>query len=251
MAIKIMLDAGHYGMYNAGVVSGYYESDMTWQLQKYLKEELESYGFQVGTTRTNKDKDLEVSQRGLKSKGYDLFLSLHSNAASGQSADYVALYHLVKDNTTKVDETSKAVAEKLAPVIANTMGTKQKYQVLTRSVDFDRDGDGYLNDNYYGVLHGADVANTAGIIIEHSFHTNPAACKWLMVLSNIKKLAEVEAKVLADYYGMKKKTANTSTNDTIYRIQLGSFNVKAYAENKLKEVKAAGFTDAFIKEEKK
>lgn len=248
MGIKICLDAGHYGKYNAGVVSGYYESDMTWELHNYLKAELESYGFEVGVTRTDKNKDLEVSQRGLKSKGYDLFLSLHSNAASGQSADYVALYHLVEDNTTKVDEVSKAVAEKLAPVIANVMGTKQKYQVLTRPVDFDRDKDGYLNDNYYGVLHGADLANTAGIIIEHSFHTNPAACKWLMNSSNLKKLAAEEAKVLADYYGLKKTVTNANTNKTIYRIQVGAYSVKSNADAMLKKIKAAGFTDAFITE---
>lgn len=236
MAVKIMLDAGHYGnRYNKGVVEGYYESNMTWELQGYLKKELESYGFEVGTTRADKAKDLPVCDRGLASKGYDLFLSLHSNAASGQSADYVALYHLVNDTTTKVDEVSKAIAKKLAPVIADVMGTKQKPQVLTRSIDFDRDKDGLLNDNYYGVLHGADLANTAGIIIEHSFHTNPAACKWLMDSNNLKKLAAEEAKVIAECYGMKKKTS------TIYRVQTGAYKNKANAEAQLKKVKAAGF----------
>lgn len=254
MAKKIMIDAGHYGKYNKGVISGYYESDMTWELHNYLKTELESYGFEVGVTRTDKNKDLEVSQRGLKSKGYDLFLSLHSNAASGQSADYVALYHLAKDNTTKVDEVSKAVAEKLAPVVASVMGTKQKYQVLTRSVDFDRDKDGYLNDNYYGVLHGADLANTAGIIIEHSFHTNPTACKWLMNSSNLKKLAVAEAKVLADYYGMKKQTTNTSTNTsttntnkTKYYVQSGAYSTKSDAEKQIAKLKKAGFNAYLVK----
>lgn len=244
MAKKIMLDAGHYGKYNKGVISGYYESDMTWELHNYLKTELESYGFEVSVTRTNKNTDLAVYQRGLKSKGYDLFLSLHSNAANSQTPDFVALYHLVKDDTTKVDETSKAVAEKLAPVIASIMGTKQKYQVLTRPVDFDRDGDGKLNDNYYGVLHGADVANTAGIIIEHSFHTNPTACKWLMSSSNLKKLAAAEAKVLADYYGMKKQITNapTNTNKTKYYVQAGAYYAKSDAEKQIAKLKSAGFS---------
>ena len=245
MAIKICLDAGHYGKYNKGVVSGYYESDMVWELHNYLKSELESYGFEVGVTRTNKNTDLEVSQRGLKSKGYDLFLSLHSNAASGESADYVALFHLVKDDTTTVDEKSEAVAKKLAPVIANVMGVKQGYKVLTRSVNYDRDGDGKINDNYYGVLHGADLANTAGIIIEHSFHTNPTACKWLMDSSNLKKLAVAEAKALAEYYGMKK-TTNTTSEKTIYRVQVGAYSDKKNADAILAKVKAAGFKDAYI-----
>lgn len=239
---KIMLDAGHYGnSYNRGEVPGYYESNMTWELQGYLKQELESYGFEVGTTRTDKQKDLEVYERGLKSKGYDLFLSLHSNAASVESADYVALFHLVNDKTTQADEKSKLVSNKLAPIIAEVMGTKQKPQVLTRGVDFDRDGDGQLNDNYYGVLHGADVANTPGVIIEHSFHTNKAACRWLMSSANLKKLAAAEAAALAEIYGMKKQPVS----DTIYRIQVGAFRDKANAKKLLKDLKAAGF-DGFI-----
>ena len=43
MAIKVCLDAGHYGKYNRSpAVSSYYESDMTWKLHNYLKKELEA-----------------------------------------------------------------------------------------------------------------------------------------------------------------------------------------------------------------
>jgi len=43
MAIKVCLDAGHYGKYNRSpAVSSYYESDMTWKLHNYLKKELVS-----------------------------------------------------------------------------------------------------------------------------------------------------------------------------------------------------------------
>ena len=76
-----MLDAGHYAKYNRSpVLPDYWESDFTWKLCKYLKEELQKYAsVKVGTTRSDKNKDLEVYQRGLKAKGYNLFISLHSN----------------------------------------------------------------------------------------------------------------------------------------------------------------------------
>lgn len=239
---KIMLDAGHYGnYYNAGAISGYYESNMTWELHEYLKAELESYGFEVGVTRASKAEDLEVSQRGLRSLGYDLFVSLHSNAESGHTADYVALFHLVEDSTTKADEVSRAIAKRLAPVIAETMGTRQGYQVLTRPVNFDRDGDGALNDNYYGVLHGADLANTPGIIIEHSFHTNPDKCAWLMKSDNLKLLAVKEAAVIADVFGMKKKEEDFAEDGDVFRVQVGAFRNEEYAKNLLRELEAAGF----------
>lgn len=41
--------------------------------------------------------------------------------------------------------------------------------------------------------------------------------------------------------------ASTATNKKYYRVQLGAFSVKANAEALLSKVKAAGFTDAFIK----
>ena len=247
---RVMIDAGHYGnYYNKGVIDSYYESNMTWELQGYLKKELEEYGFEVGTTRAAKAEDLEVSQRGLRSLGYDLFISLHSNAASAEAPDYVALFHLVKDDTTKADEVSKMLAKKLAPVIAKTMGTVQEPKVLDRPVDFDRDGDGRLNDNYYGVLHGADLANTPGIIIEHSFHTNKKACAWLMKSDNLKLLAMREAEVIAEFFGMKKAQESTEAEESsgYYSVILGSYKGKEYAQANLAKAKAAGFNDAFIK----
>ena len=82
--IKIMLDAGHYGLYNRSpVVPEYYESVQMWKLKDYLKEELLKYqDFVVGETREKQEADLEVTRRGRKAEGYDLLLSLHSNAVT-------------------------------------------------------------------------------------------------------------------------------------------------------------------------
>ena len=88
MAIKIMLDAGHYTNYNQSkVFKSYYEGNMVWKLQSYLKKELEEYGFTVSTTRTNRDKDKALYDRGYMAKGYDVFLSLHSNACDNETVD--------------------------------------------------------------------------------------------------------------------------------------------------------------------
>ena len=61
MAIKIMLDAGHYTNYNQSkVFKKYYEGNMVWKLQEYLKQELKEYGFSVYTTRNSRDKDMAL-----------------------------------------------------------------------------------------------------------------------------------------------------------------------------------------------
>ncbi len=224
--MKICIDAGHYGKYNrAPGVPEYYESEVMWRLQEKLKLALETYGIEAYTTRAEQTKDLALYDRGTASKGCDLFISLHSNAAGSSvnnSVDYVRIYHLTEDAATKVDEVSKAVAEKLAPVIAETMGTKQKYQTQSWLSASDRNKDGVLNDNYLGVLHGARQVGVPGILAEHSFHTNDEICRWLLKDENLELLAQAEAKSIAQYFGVKKASSVTTFSVSMRNLRQGS-----------------------------
>lgn len=206
MAIKIMLDAGHSGYYfnQSPVNYKYYESAQMWKLTEYLCEALERRGFVVGKTRSTIHQDPELAVRGAMAKGYDLFISLHSNASTNASADAPWMIHLSDDSKTIIDEKSKEIARALGNPISNLMGVSQPYY-YTKSVDFDRDGNGYIDDEYYGVLFGAKSVGVPAIIIEHSFHTNKKAADWLMDDANLERLAEVEANVLAKYYGVFDK----------------------------------------------
>lgn len=194
--VKIMLDAGHFGNYNRSpVYSAYYESRMTWSLHKHLKTALEDYnGFSVGVTRASQAKDMNVYTRGTASKGYDLFLSLHSNSSSARSTDYPLIIN-------QKGKTGDSLAKNLGKTIQDTMGTKQGYKVWQR---LNSDG----KTEYYGVLRGSKAVGTKGMILEHSFHTNLTATKWLFNDSNLKKMAQKEAKVLADHYGLSKAEDN-------------------------------------------
>ena len=209
---RICLDAGHYGKYNRSpVVPAYYESEVMWKFHLMLKDELEKRGMEVTTTRADQSKDMGLKARGKASKGADLLLSLHSNAASSESVDYVVAYHLYSDSGTQIDDQSKELAGLLAPVIAKTMGTKQAGRIATRKGSGDWNGDGVLNDNYYSVLNGARLVGTPGIILEHSFHTNKAAAQWLLKEENLRKLAQAEADVIAQWFGLEQEKAQTFT----------------------------------------
>mgnify|MGYP000240710906 CR=1 FL=1 len=62
---RICLDPGHYGeKYNAGVVSGYYESATVWKLTQYEKEYLEQMGIEVLVTRSNINENPDLTARG-------------------------------------------------------------------------------------------------------------------------------------------------------------------------------------------
>lgn len=106
MAVKVCLDAGHYGKYNRSpAVSSYYESDMTWKLHNYLKKELEAFGIGVVTTRTNQNTDRALYERGAASKGCNLFISVHSNAVGNgvnESVDYPVSYVLLNGISTDI-----------------------------------------------------------------------------------------------------------------------------------------------------
>lgn len=199
MAVKVCLDAGHYGKYNRSpAVSSYYESDMTWKLHNYLKKELESFGIVVVTTRTNQNTDRALYERGAASKGCNLFISVHSNAVGNgvnENVDYPVAYVLLNGSSTDI-------GLKLAKVVEAVMGTAQSGRTATRQG---------TNGEYYGVLRGANAVGTPGIILEHSFHTNTRATKWLSIDSNLQKLAKAEAECIASYYGVKKKGENTFT----------------------------------------
>lgn len=199
----VCLDAGHYGKYNRSpVVSAYYESDMAWTLQRLLKQKLERRGIAVVTTRTDKDKDLALVTRGKKSKGAELFLSLHSNAASTVKPDWVVGISFVEDKNSDLDERSKTIATGLSAAVARVLGVD--YQVTTKASSTDRDGDG-RQDDYYGVLRGAYSVGTPGVILEHGFHTHEATAKWLLKEENLDKLADAEAEVIAAWLGRKEE----------------------------------------------
>ncbi len=234
MAKKIMIDAGHFSGYNVSKVhKAYNEGNAMWTLHNLLKKELESYGFIVGTTRTNRDKDVAVVERGKLAKGYDLFLSLHSNACDTESVDRAVII--------KGYNMDNKLSDKLGQALTSVMGLKQKHQIMVRKNDAGKD--------YYGVLRGADSVNVKNrILIEHGFHTNTATAKWLCVEANLKKIAEAEAKVIAEYFGVKKattSTTNTSTSNTTktyFRVICGSYTERANAETMQKKLEKAGFS---------
>lgn len=201
---KVCLDAGHYGKYNQSpVLKSYYESDMTWKLHNYLASELEAWGVTVIKTRTNQATDRELVSRGYASKGCDLFLSLHSNAASTDKARYAVAIVMRDNKTQSYDDLSRDIGKKLADAVADIMGVDSS--VYSKAYVGDRDGNGLQDDEWYGVLQGAKQAKTPGVILEHSFHTNLESAKWLSKDANLKKLAVKEAEVISKWLGIKEK----------------------------------------------
>ena len=106
----------------------------------------------------------------------------------------------VYDNKNNVD----TLALKLAKKVGELMGTTQAGRTATRKNS--------SGGEYYGVLRGARAVGTPYyMLIEHSFHTNTKATKWLSEDANLDKLAVAEADILAEFFGMESSTTTEKT----------------------------------------
>ncbi len=193
--MKLCIDAGHDLGYNPSPADPRYcEGTRMFELQTYLCAALARYGIETVCTRKRVTDNPSLAERGHMAKGCELLLSLHSNAVgSGRNdtVDYVRVYY-------PVSRRGQALAQALSEVIADVMHTSQQPQFVVR-------WNSTLTADYYGVIRHAAEVGTVGMILEHSFHTNARTTAWLLRDENLKALAEAEAALLAEYFGMEEE----------------------------------------------
>ncbi|MDE5570120.1 MAG: N-acetylmuramoyl-L-alanine amidase, partial [Ruminococcus sp.] len=171
--IKIMIDPGHYSYYNQSpVYAPYWESVMTWKLSNYLQEELQAVGIHADLTKDSLDEDPSLNDRGFSSKGYDFFISIHSNAGAASYVDQPLAIIYQDLPWTTIDDTSREMGELLAVTVSDVIETNQKGITYQRKGTEDWDRNGIMDDEWYSVLFGSRYVGTPGILLEHSFHTN-------------------------------------------------------------------------------
>lgn len=258
--ILVVLDPGHKPKYNKGAAPGYYEGDKMYDFSEFERDALEAYGIDVIITR-KRENDMSLWDRGQaavkNANGYDvvIFISNHSNAFNGNAYGVVVYRSLyLPESATLGQKLIDAIVGVMKPVTEITYSRG----VTTRKGN---------NGDYYGVIRGSvsgakSEAQAAkgpvkySYIVEHGFHDNAIECAFLNVSDNLKKMAEAEAKVIADYFGLsassgsseeKTETVKPETPDVLYRVQVGAYSVRANADAQLAKVKKAGFNTYMVK----
>lgn len=199
-AADALVDCGHNTDYNRSpAVPGYYEGNQMWILGQYLIEELQALGRTTKTTKRSRDDDPSVTARGRMAAGCKLAVSEHSNAGGLGKTDRAVGICMVDDDCGPIDELSRELARRLAEVDKEVMGLEDPYQVYERRSGKDRDGDGLKNDDYYGFLYGAHQVGTVAVIIENGFHDHGPTAKWLLIDSNLRRLAKAHAAVIDQF----------------------------------------------------
>ncbi len=213
MQIKICIDAGHGVNANRGVCTGYYESNGNFALANLVSEELEKSGFIVIKTKTNLQEDPSLEARGNMAKGCQLFLSLHSDAASNQNVSYVTAIRSIKrpDSYT------------LGALLAGNIETLMKKDLPDISLSkyagaidgvWTRKYPSKANTDYYSVIRNAAKYSECKdiFLLECGHHTNLATCNWLDSSSKRKELADVIVKTIKEYYNVADTDTDVNTD---------------------------------------
>lgn len=144
--------------------------------------------------------------------GADLHIPIHTNAFNGQvTGTRVMSYNFTGESY----KASKCIFDALAPV---TPGTSE-------------------NISAHPELYEIRVPKAVSVYVEAEFHDVPKMAKWL--IENTEAVAEAICKGVCQYYDVPY------VESKIYRVQVGAFRERKYAESLLNDLQEAGY-DGFI-----
>ena len=204
----IVLDPGHGGCDPGAISGGIREDQVNFKIASYLKQYLEQYkDVKVYLTRYNDCPSIYDRVEISKSYNADLIVSLHIN--SGSSSDRGAAIWVTQDKT-KVQYYQKA-SEAAVQILnrIHALGLPNN-GVQTRSGQPNEWYDSGVVQDYYGIIRYAQRVELRSLLIEHCFITNSQDRNFINSDDKIKKLAEADAKGIADAYQLTKKSSDVT-----------------------------------------
>lgn len=204
---------------NTYAVGNTNEQEQCRKIAAALEKELDRCGFnsKAGLSGTMYTRVTESNKMDA-----DLHLPIHTNACDGKVA---GLRIFVYKKGGEAEQIAKAIMATLAPI---TPGESDGISVQSG-------------------LYEVKNSNAICVYIEAGFHDNPEEARW--IIDHTDDIAVAIAKGLCNHYGVKyvDPEADTKPEQTIYRVQVGAFHNRNYAEAMMAELKEKGY-DAFIVE---
>ena len=217
---KVFLSAGHGGSDPGAVAYGLKEKDINLQTLLACHNELVRHGVVVLCSRmTNENDPVTEEVKEANASGADIAVSFHANAGGGDG--FEVFYNTTKTNSKKLAGLTEKYVKQLGQ---NSRGLKS-------------------GDKLYFIRN-----TTMPAVLVESFFLDNAKDKTIGdTLSKQESFGVAYAKAILEYLGVAYvNTSNSTQSEKMYRVQVGAFKVKTNAENMLKKVKDAGFSDAFI-----
>ena len=231
--LYITIDPGHggdgAGGYDPGAINstyGYQEADRVLRIGLYLKQELETYRHvHVDMTRSDRNGTSATAPLSkvkgrvdfAQQKGSDLLVSLHLNGAATQSAHGA----LILASNGNYDAKCAGIVDGVGTNILTQLGKlgldTSRGLVKRNSGDGTTYPNGKLAD-YYGIVRYGQLARIPSLIIEHCFISSNSDCeKFLSSDAKLQAVAQADARGIAAYYGLEKKTEGEVDPEPAFR----------------------------------
>ena len=231
----LILDAGH-SFSTAGKRNekeNFYEWEFNNDMQYKIKARCEELGIKVFLTNPNPDKvsDISLTTRASLANDYwiknnkckSIFISLHANASSNESARGTETY-VAKNAST----TSKNFAKVLNSNIVKAM----------KELDHNAKDRGVKTENFT-VIYKALMPS---VLCEYAFYSNLDDLKILK--NNRNELVEATVKAICQYFGIEYKEKASSTNK-LYAVCTGAYNYDN-AKKMQQELINKGYKDTYL-----
>lgn len=190
--MNICISIGHgksaKGGYDSGALGGsYQEFKIAREIGKYIGEVFKGYDCKVDVI--NYDATLYLTERiaHVNKHGYDLAMEIHLNAAGGTGSE---VYYKHKSAA------GKKLAGAISKSIANTFGIRDRGAKVKINPSNGTD--------YFGFVRSCKCES---LLIETVFIDTASDRKHVETAAGQRQCAEAIVKAVADFYGIKKKSA--------------------------------------------
>jgi N-acetylmuramoyl-L-alanine amidase len=238
--MKIMLDAGHgYNTPGKRSPDGLKEYEFTRAVANYARNILNTYKDVTVYFSHSDEKDVALQARTDMANrlNVDLFVSIHANAFGSTWNDANGIETFVYVTKPRV---AYELAQKIQRHLITSTGLKNRG---VKTADF----------------HVLRETKMDAVLVECGFYTNPEEVKLIRSEGYRRKCAEAIVKGIVEQYKLvKEKTSSTSTptpsgpkpptsptTKGLYKVQVGAFSNRDYAEELVRSLESDGYT-AFI-----
>ena len=236
----LILDSGHAkntaGKNNAS--QGFYEWEFNNDMQYKIKARCEELGIKVFLTNPDPStvSDIALSTRASLANDYwlrnskpkSIFISLHANAYSNESARGTETY-IAKNAST----TSSNFAKVLNDEIVKAM----------KKLDTNAKDRGVKSENFT-VIYKASMPS---VLCEYGFYSNKDDLKILK--NNKDELVEATVKAICQYFGItykEKAKEEVKFDGNLYAVCVGAYKDKNKANSIVEELKKKGYTSTYL-----
>lgn len=230
MPKKVFIGVGHGGSDPGAVANGAKEKELNLAIALACRTALKRHGVSVGISRTKDENDpLSEEIKACNTFAPDLAVDIHNNAGGGDGAE---CFHHYGGGVGKT--LAKNILDEIVAIGQNSRGAKTKKNAEGK--------------DYFGFIR---QTKAPAVIVECAFIDTKKDLAAIDTAAEQKAMGEAIAKGILRTLGIAwqaEQDSETVLEDkTVYRVQVGAYTNRSFAEDMQKRLKDAGFSAVIVK----